>query len=289
VSSTAFNVSNRVGNSGENTGENTVKNTVKNGVSDNKLLANLPGSEQLAAQIEPFDSFWEGPADIEAGFSKFLAFYTDNYLEHMPANRDAAILVISCGPGYFVNLLKEKGYTNVLGIDSYADKIQIAQQHGLNCEQVRAFEFLDSPEQYGVWDAVFCEQEINHLTKEEIPVFLALVKRALKPDGKLVLHALNGANPITGAEALAQNYDHYNTFTEYTMKQVLEHYGFRDARVFPLNLYVFWKNPLNYILIAGSTLYSLFFRASFIMYGKSNKIFTKKIGGVCYRGEDTPA
>lgn len=249
-------------------------------------LSRVPSSDQLAAQIEPFDSFWEGPSDIEAGFAKFLAFYENNYLKHMPAKRDANILVISCGPGYFVNLLKEKGYTKVLGIDSYADKIEIAKRHGLNCEQARAFEFLDDAERHSSYDAIFCEQEINHLTKDEIPIFLALARRALKSNGRLVLHALNGANPITGAEALAQNYDHYNTFTEYTMKQVLEHYGFRDARAFPLNLYVFWKNPLNYILIAGSTLYSLFFRASFIMYGKSNKIFTKKIGGTCFRGDD---
>jgi hypothetical protein len=51
--------------------------------------------------------------------------------------------------------------------------------------------------------------------------------------------------------------------------------------VMPLNLYVFWNNPLNYVLIAVSTLYALFFRLSFIMYGKKNKLFTKKIGATC--------
>lgn len=264
--------------------ENRSESTPTPATDQSQLLDNLPASEQLAAQIEPFDSFWEGPADIEAGFSKFLAFYNDNYLEHMPPNRDARILVISCGPGYFVNLLKEQGYTDVVGIDSGEDKIAIARAHDLNCQQARAFEYLCDTDNFDRYDAIFCEQEINHLTKDEIPIFLALVKRALKANGKLVLHALNGANPITGAEALAQNYDHYNTFTEYTMKQVLEHYGFNSVEVFPLNLYVFWKNPLNYVLIAVSTLYTLFFRASFIMYGKSNKIFTKKIGAVCNRG-----
>ena len=263
--------------------ENAVSAPATPALVDNELLSQLPASEQLAAQIEPFDSFWEGPSDIEAGFAKFSAFYADNYLEHMPTNRDANILVISCGPGYFVNLLKKKSYTQVLGIDSGSDKIAVAHKHELNCQQARAFEFLSDPAVFGKYDAIFCEQEINHLTKDEIPMFLALAKRALKPKGRLLMHALNGANPITGAEALAQNYDHYNTFTEYTMKQVLEHYGFRDVTVYPLNLYVFWKNPLNYVLIAMSTLYTLFFRVSFIMYGKSNKIFTKKIGAVCVR------
>jgi len=239
-------------------------------------------SSELAAQIEPFDSFWEGPEDVEKGYGKFLAFYRHNYLSHMPADRAGRILVISCGPGYFVNLLRQQGYTDVLGIDSDAGKIAHARAHDLNCRQERAFEHLAAhPDHY---DVVFCEQEINHLTKQEIPVFLDLVRKALRPGGRLVLHALNGANPITGAEALAQNFDHYNTFTEYTMRQVLEHYGFGQVRVFPLNLYVFFRNPLNYVLLLVSGLYTLFFRMSFILYGKSNRLFTKKIAAVATRG-----
>ena len=95
------------------------------------------------------------------------------------------------------------------------------------------------------------------------------------------MHALNGANPITGAEALAQNFDHYNSFTEYTFRQVLEYKEYTNIEIFPLNLYVFYKNPLNYILIAVSKLYNLFFTISFIMYGKKNRLWTKKIGAVC--------
>jgi len=242
----------------------------------------VPRSEDLAAQIEPFDSFWEGPSDVEKGYGKFLAFYRDNYLQHMPSNKDASILIVSCGPGYMINLLKEEGYTNVLGIDSYAEKIEQAKAHELNCRTARAFEFLsDCRAEY---DAIFCEQEINHLTKEEIPVWLDLMTQALKPGGRVVMHALNGANPITGAEALAQNYDHYNTFTEYTMEQVLDFYGYKNIEVFGLNLYVFKGNPANYVAMAAAKLYSIMFRASFILYGKNNKIFTKKIGAVAYRG-----
>jgi len=128
---------------------------------------------------------------------------------------------------------------------------------------------------------IFCEQEINHLTKEEILIFLKLCWNNLKHHGTLVVHALNGANPITGAEALAQNFDHYNTFTAYTLRQILEYSNYYDIKIIPLNLYVFYKNPLNYILIFISALYSLFFRFSFLLYGKSNKIFTKKIGAIC--------
>ncbi len=238
-----------------------------------------PQKRELAAQIEPFDSFWEGPENVEKGYVKFQKFYTYNYLKHVPTDRSARILVVSCGPGYFVNTLAARGYTNVVGIDSFEEKVRHARERNLDCHVASAFEYLEASDT--PYDAIFCEQELNHLSKSEILDFLRLCHRKLKPGGTLICHALiNGANPITGAEALAQNFDHYNTFTEYTMRQVLEHTGFADVRVIPLNLYVFWTNPLNYVLLLVSSLYTLFFRLSFIMYGKSNKLFTKKIGAI---------
>ena len=234
---------------------------------------------ELTAKMEPFDSFWEGPSNIEKGYTSLFKFYKHNYLPLVPADKNSNILVISCGPGYFVDMLNRHGYNNVLGIDSYADKIELSKKHGLNCKQGNAFDFLETSDES--YDLIFCEQEINHLTKDEIIEFLQLANSKLNSGGKLISHALNGANPITGPEALAQNFDHYNTFTEYTMKQVLSYTGFKDINVIPLHLYVFWKNPANYVLIAMSALYTLFFRLSFFMYGKTNKIFTKKIAAVC--------
>ncbi|HXH09748.1 MAG TPA: class I SAM-dependent methyltransferase [Alphaproteobacteria bacterium] len=241
----------------------------------------LSARRPLTARIEPFDSFWEAPKNIEKGYQSFFQFYRCNYLKYLPGDKEANILVISCGPGYFVNLLNKQGYHNVLGIDSFPEKVEHAKAKGLNCRVEEAFPFLESQtEQY---DVIFCEQELNHLTKEEILTFLTLCRHRLRQDGVLMVHVLNGANPVTGAEALAQNFDHYNTFTEYTLRQVLEFSRFSEVTVIPLNLYVFYKNPLNYILILLSGLYTLFFRFSFMLYGKDNRIFTKKIAAICQK------
>jgi len=235
----------------------------------------------LTAKIEPFDSFWEGPEDVEKGYNSFGQFYRCNYLKHIPEDKNAGILVVSCGPGYFVNMLTSAGYRKVQGIDSDEKKIAHATRKQLNCQVERAFSFLNVHKRE--YDVIFCEQELNHLTKEEIIAFLHLCHKRIKPGGTLIVHGLNGANPITGAEALAQNFDHYNTFTEYTLRQILQHCGFQDIRIFPLNLYVFYTNPVNYVLMALDKLYSLFFTFSFMMYGKSNRLWTKKIAAVCMR------
>ena len=234
---------------------------------------------ELTAKIEPFDSFWEGPENVEKGYASFRQFYRCNYLKYMPVDKGSETLVISCGPGYFVNMLNRDGYTRVTGIDSFPEKVKFAKAKNLNCLDREAFPFLEQNKER--FDVIFCEQELNHLTKQEILVFLRLCRESLKRNGTLIVHALNGANPVTGAEALAQNFDHYNTFTEYTFRQVLDHSNFKEIHVIPLNLYVFYKNPMNYVAMFLSGLLTLFFRFSFMLYGKTNRIFTKKIAAVC--------
>lgn len=238
----------------------------------------------LAAISEPFDSFWEGPEDVERGYATFHQFYRVNYLPHLPADRAARILVISCGPGYFVEMLRRHGYERVTGIDSDPAKVAHARHRDLDCRVARAFGFLAGGTD--PFDVIVCEQELNHLTKAEMRAFLALTRERLAPGGRLVVHGLNGANPITGAEALAQNIDHFNTFTEYSLRQILDHAGFVKVNVFPLHLYVFYKNPMNYIAWGASWLLSCVFKAGFILYGKSNRIFTKKIGAVCHKPDE---
>jgi SAM-dependent methyltransferase len=239
---------------------------------------------KLTARMEPFDSFWEGPSDIQKGYRTVYEFYRRNYLRYMPEDRESPILVVSCGPGYFVDMLVRHGYQIVIGIDSDAEKLAHGVDRGLDCRVESAFPFVAA--RRDAFQAIFCEQELNHLTKEENLEFVRLCHQALKSGGVLIAHSLNGANPITGAEALAQNFDHYNTFTEYTLNQLFEYCGFENIRVFPLHLYVFYKNPFNYVAWFASTLLAWLFRGLFILYGKENKIFTKKVAAVCSKSAE---
>lgn len=236
----------------------------------------------LTAKIEVFDSFWEAPEDIEKGYSSFAKFYRRNYIKNIKLDNidfSDKILVVCCGPGYFINLLNMLGYKNVLGIDSDENKVAYAQKRKLNCNVDQAFLFLERNK--SSFKMIFVEQEINHLTKDEIIKFLKLCHSSLLADGILVIHSLNGANPITGAEALAQNYDHFNTFTAYSLRQVLEYCNFKNIKIFPLNLYIFYENPFNYIGFILERFLNIFFKIMFIFYGKNNSLFSKKIAAVC--------
>jgi SAM-dependent methyltransferase len=235
----------------------------------------------LSARLEPFDSYWQAPKDIEAGYSSFAAYYRANYLAHLPQNKDARILVISCGPGYLVNVLAKAGYRSVVGIDSDPAKIEHARRHGLPCEVAEAFPYLERGR--GEFDVIIPEQELNHLTHEETIDFLQLCHSALKPGGRVVVYAMNGANPFVGAENLAHNIDHFYIVTEYSLTQLLELGGFRQVRPFALKLYVFWKNPLNYVGLAVTTVLEFCMRVIFMLYGKKVKVLSKKVAAVAVR------
>ena len=237
----------------------------------------------LAARLEPFDSYWQAPQDAEAGFTSFVAYYRANYLPVMPDSRTARILVVSCGPGYLVKMLRDCGYTAVIGIDSDPAKVDIAQRHKLPCEVAHAFEFLESGTE--AFDVIIPEQELNHLTLEETIEFLRACHRALRKDGRVVVYAMNGANPLVGSENLSHNIDHFYNVTEYSLTQILQLGGFEQIRVFPLKLYVFWHNPFNYVGLAVTSLFEWSMRIIYRLYGKKVRVLSKKIAAVA----QTPA
>ena len=238
-------------------------------------------SEDLAARLEPFDSYWQAPENVDAGYQKFKAYYRSNYLPHLPANKAASILVISCGPGYLLDTLKDAGYTKVVGIDSDPAKVEHGRARGLNCVAARAFEYLqDAPDAF---DVIIPEQELNHLTLDETVAFLRLCHARLRHGGLLVAYGLNGANPFVGSENLSHNIDHFYTFTEYSFGQILALGGFPQSRVLDLKLYVFWKNPLNYVGLAVTKSFELASRVMFKLYGKNVTRLSKKIMAVAAR------
>ncbi|HEX7012173.1 MAG TPA: class I SAM-dependent methyltransferase [Steroidobacteraceae bacterium] len=232
----------------------------------------------LSARLEPFDSYWQAPEDIEAGYRSFAAYYRANYLPHLPEDRAARILVISCGPGYLVNVLAQAGYTSVIGIDSDPAKVEHARKHNLPCETAEAFPYLEGRREE--FDVIIPEQELNHLTHEETIEFLSLCHAALKPGGRVIVYAMNGANPLVGSENLAHNIDHFYLVTEYSLRQLLELAGFRNVRAFALKLYVFWKNPLNYVGLAVTSVLELMMRVIFRLYGKKVTVLSKKVAAV---------
>jgi 2-polyprenyl-3-methyl-5-hydroxy-6-metoxy-1,4-benzoquinol methylase len=230
----------------------------------------------LTAKHSPFTTFCEGPDDIERGYKLFFLFHKRNYFNRIPQNKDSEILVVSSGVGYFQNSLKTWGYSNVHGVDSNEDRVKYACNKGFDSECVNCFDFLEKVK--NKYDLIFAEQEVNHLTRHEFQNFLNICHKALRVGGMLIINAANCANPFIATEYLGNNIDHYTSFTENNMKQFFSLTPFREIEVFPHDFYVLKANPLNYIAKCITGTIHLLLKIIFMMYGKSNNIFTKRLG-----------
>lgn len=240
-----------------------------------------PAARIFTARAEPFDTYWQGTRNLAEGFRSFATYYRVNYLPHLLRDRDAKIVVTSCGPGYLVNALVECGYRNVLGIDADPDKIRHASDRDLPCVTASAFAFLEAhPEQF---DVIIPEQELNHLTLEETIDFLALCRGALRPGGQLLVYAINGANPLVAPEHISHNIDHFYNVTEYSFTQLLHLAGLTEIKPFACKLYVFWDKPLNYVGWAITNLMEWAMRAVYRLYGESVSIMSKRIAATARR------
>ena len=94
---------------------------------------------------------------------------------------------------------------------------------------------------------------------------------------------MNGANPLVGSENLAHDIDRFFNLTEYSIGQVLRLGGFENVQPFALKLYVFWRNPLNYVGLGVTSLLEAAMRVIFMLYGKKLRIVSKKIAAVAVR------
>jgi SAM-dependent methyltransferase len=236
---------------------------------------------EMHALYSPFTTFCEGPANIEKGYKLSTLFHKHNFLRRLPEDKNARILVVSSGVGYFQHSLRQFGYTNVIGVDSDQVKVEYAKAKGFDSMCANCFEFLAG--KFEVFDCIFTEQEVNHLKRDEFIEFLSLARKALKQGGRIIITASNSANPFISTEYLGNNIDHYISIAENGLVQYLDLAGLKDIRVFKHNFYVLWHNPLNYVALAVTGCIHLFLRILFVIYGKKNKIFTKRLGAVAFK------
>ena len=233
---------------------------------------------QLSGTTAPWTTFCEGMADIEKGYTYYPRQYKKNYLAHLPEDKDSRILVVSAGPGYFVMFLNQLGYNNVLGIDTDPGRVELAIKRNLNVVVAHAFDFLGEADE--PYDAIVLEQEINHLTRLEFMDFLKLARERLVKGGRILLNATNYANPITSPDHLAHNLNHFSGWTGHSLRQAFKYSDFESSECYPLDNYVLYENPLNYVAKAITGLISLMLRVTFRLYGKDESIFTKRLVAV---------
>ena len=159
--------------------------------------------------------------------------YFDQHLgPHLPADRGAAILDVGCGFGGLLMHLRDRGYTDVRGVDVSPEQVAMAHRLGLSGVTLGgAAEYLaDRREEL---DLVCAIDVLEHLERQELLQVLDAIHAALRPSGRLVLQVPNADGPFAGRMRYF-DLTHERAFTGKSIAQALRAAGFSRVGIHPV-------------------------------------------------------
>ena len=160
----------------------------------------------------------------------------------LPFNKNLHIVDIGCGVGLFLDFLKFKNYTNIIGIDSSLSQLEIARIKGHNVIHDDAENWLSVNKNI---DIIIIFDVVEHMLKDEFINFLKLAKDSLNDNGLLIIRTINAAS-IYGGYSRYIDYTHEVSFTEISLKQILDASGYRDVTIKD-NLISFGLKPKRFL------------------------------------------
>jgi len=164
------------------------------------------------------------------GDSKFHQVLTTEvvktYVDPLNLPKDAKILDLGCGPGYFLDEMKERGYTDVIGVTLSPEDVKICEDKG---HTIKKYDLSFLPQKDGYYDEsvdfIFLRQSLEH---SPYPIFsLMEYNRVLKQGGKIYIEV-----PAPNCERQHEmNPNHYSILGETQLIALFNRTGF-DTNIF---------------------------------------------------------
>lgn len=125
----------------------------------------------------------EGDSEFHKQLTKQVV---ETYIKPLNLATDANILDLGCGPGYFLDEMKELGHTNLTGVTLSGDDIKICEDKG---HTIKQYDLSFLPQQDGYYDEsvdfIFLRHALEH---SPYPVFsLMEYNRVLKQGSKIYI------------------------------------------------------------------------------------------------------
>lgn len=145
----------------------------------------------------------------------------NSHVEKLNLPKNSAILDLGCGPGYFLDEMKERGYTNVRGITLSEQDIKTCKDKGHRVEQ---YDISFLPQHKGYEDEsidfIFLRHALEH---SPYPLFTLMeYNRLLKQHGKIYIEI-----PSPDCERQHEfNLNHYSVLGEKQLMALLGRTGF---------------------------------------------------------------
>ena len=135
---------------------------------------------------------------------------------------EMSFLEIGCGDGYLLHRLALKGAAKVTGCEPGTSAIEGRKKFGINI--INDFYRPELVERK--YDMVFSYAVLEHV--DDLKTFMAAQKKALKNDGRIFMAVPNCLRKLEIGDIGMLAYEHWNYFTEQSIRNVLAKSGFTD-------------------------------------------------------------
>ncbi len=179
-----------------------------------------------------YENYASGFQDVHQEFDVVAAARAGKVWDYyfrdwLPERKDVSILDVACGSGKLLQFFKQRGYTNLTGVDISPEQVQIARQVLTNVIEANVLDFLEIHSE--AFDLITGLDIIEHLKKDEALRFLDGCHAALKPDGRLILQTANAESPW-GADHRYGDLTHEIGFNPNALTRILRLCGFGGIR-----------------------------------------------------------
>jgi len=144
------------------------------------------------------------------------------YVDPLNLSKDAKILDLGCGPGYFLDEMKARDYTDIIGVTLSPGDIKICENKG---HKIKKYDLSFLPQQEGYYDESVDFLFIRHaLEHSPYPIFsLIEYNRVLKQNAKMYIEV-----PAPDCERQHEfNANHYSILGSMQLGALLVRTGFK--------------------------------------------------------------
>jgi SAM-dependent methyltransferase len=125
----------------------------------------------------------EGDSEFHKQLTKQVV---ETYIDPMELVKDAIILDLGCGPGYFLDEMKNRGYTNLTGVTLSQEDVKLCENKG---HTIKQYDLSFLPQTDGYYDEsvdfIFLRHALEH---SPYPIFsLMEYNRILKQGSKIYI------------------------------------------------------------------------------------------------------
>jgi SAM-dependent methyltransferase len=134
------------------------------------------------------------------------------------------VLDLACGPGFFLELLKEAGI-EALGVDRNEEIVKKARLKNLDVIGADIFEFLEKAE-VG-YDGIFCSHFLEHIPFDRVVQLIELIAKRSDSGGVVVFVLPNPGSIRLHLFGFWRDPEHVRFYTGNLIASVCQHYGLR--------------------------------------------------------------